>query len=222
MSALLAIDTTQAWCIAALRRPGHDDLVRAERIGRGHAERLAPMVSDLLVDAGLSPSNLTKIGVATGPGSFAGTRVGVAFARGLALAAGADAVGVSNLAVLARMADPQINHRVAVIHDAKRGELVVQLFDRGRAAGDPARLAVADAASWLSPLLEGGAKPVGSGARFVRTVLDRTGWPDDVFTEGPDLDPRTLLDLAGQSDAPPSPVYARPPDAKLPGGVTPE
>lgn len=222
MRALLALDTTNAWCIAALRRPGHDDLVRAERIGRGHAERLAPMVADLLADAGIKPSELTRIGVATGPGSFAGTRVGCAFARGLSLATGAEAAGVSNLAVIARMADPLLQARVAVIHDAKRGELVVQLFDQGQAAGEPERLTTGAAADWLRPLAETGVRPAGSGAPVLRAALENTGWPDDVFTEGPDLDPRVLLDLAEASNAPPSPFYARPPDAKLPGGVDPE
>lgn len=222
MRALLALDTTNAWCIAALRRPGHDDLVRAERIGRGHAERLAPMVAELLADAGLPPADLSKIGVATGPGSFAGTRVGCAFARGLALATGADAAGVSNLAVIARMADPLLQARIAVVHDARRGELVVQLFDRGQAAGEPERLTMQAAADWLRPLAETGVRPVGSGAAVLRAALERTDWPDDVFKEGPDLDPRVLLDLADASTAPPSPFYARPPDAKLPGGVEPE
>lgn len=222
MRALLALDTTNAWCIATLRRPGHDDLVRAERIGRGHAERLAPMVSDLLADAGLPPSNISRIGVATGPGSFAGTRVGCAFARGLALATGAEAAGVSNLAVLARMADPLLQARIAVIHDAKRGEMVVQLFDRGQASDKPERLTTQAATDWLSPLAKAGVGLVGSGAAILRTVIERSDWPDDVFSEGPDLDPRILLDLSEGSTAPPSPFYARPPDAKLPGGVEPE
>lgn len=222
MRALLALDTTNAWCLAALRRPGHDDLVRAERIGRGHAERLAPMVADLLADAGIEPPELTKIGVATGPGSFAGTRVGCAFARGLALATGAEAAGVSNLAVLARMADPLMQDRVAVIHDAKRGELVVQLFDRGQAAGVPERLTTQAATDWLRPLAKAGVRPAGNGAPLLRAALERTDWPDDVFTEGPDLDSRALFDLAEVSTAPPSPFYARPPDAKLPGGVEPD
>ncbi|MEN0652917.1 MULTISPECIES: tRNA (adenosine(37)-N6)-threonylcarbamoyltransferase complex dimerization subunit type 1 TsaB [Hyphobacterium] len=222
MRALLALDTTNAWCIAALRRPGHDDLVRGERLGRGHAERLAPLVAGLLADAGVEPSHLSRIGVATGPGSFAGTRVGVAFTRGLALATGAEAVGVSNLAVIAHMADPRRTGRVAVIHDAKRGELVVQLFDRGGAIGDPERLTIEAAASWLRPLADNGVRPAGSGAPILRAALNRTDWAGGVLADGPDLDPRTLLDLAGQSDAPPSPVYARPPDAKLPGGAEPE
>lgn len=222
MRALLALDTTNAWCVAALRRPGHDDLVKAERIGRGHAERLAPMVSDLLAGAGLPPSGLSKIGVAAGPGSFAGTRVGCAFARGLALAIGADAVGVSNLAVLARMADPLMQERIAVIHDAKRGELVVQLFDRGQASDKPERLTTQAATDWLRPLADAGVRPVGSGAAILRTALERADWPDEVFSEGPDLDPRILLDLTEASTAPPSPFYARPPDAKLPGGAEPE
>ena len=59
------------------------------------------MVEAVLAEAGLAPGDLDRIGVTVGPGSFAGTRVGTAFARGLALATGARAVGIANLAVIA-------------------------------------------------------------------------------------------------------------------------
>lgn len=221
MRALLAIDTTGEYCTAALRRPGRDDVIHAERIGRGHAERLAPMVEALLGEAGQDAGALERIGVTMGPGSFAGTRVGIAFARGLALATGATAVGVSNLAVIARMADPSATGRIAVLHDAKRGEIVVQLFDRGEAGAPPERLTVEAAAQWLNPLIASGVRPAGRGAVATLARLKPGTWTDDVFTDGPDIDPRILLDLAERSDAPPSPFYARPPDAKLPGGKTP-
>lgn len=220
MHACLAIDTTGEYCTAALRQAGLDDFVLSERIGRGHAERLAPMVEALLAEAGVTPREIGRIGVATGPGSFAGTRVGTAFTRGLALATGAAAVGVSNFAVIARMTDPRGDARVAVLHDAKRGEILVQAFDQGRAEADPLRLDLAGAKDWLAPRLDAGVRSAGSGASVVLTALGAARAEDDV-TEPLRLDPRVLLDLAETSDAPPSPFYARPPDAKLPGGVTP-
>lgn len=219
---LLAIDTTGPDCAATIADADGRRLAgRRLTIGRGHAERLAPLVAELLNEAGLAARDLDRIGVAIGPGSFAGTRVGVAFARGLALATGAEAAGVSNLAVLARMADPLLQNRIAVIHDARRGECVVQLFDKGEAAGAPERLTVKAARDWLSPMMDGGAQPTGSGAAHVLAEIGASPWVDSVFTEGPELDPRVLLDLAEQSAERPSPVYARPPDAKLPGGIEP-
>ncbi|HAQ34332.1 MAG: tRNA (adenosine(37)-N6)-threonylcarbamoyltransferase complex dimerization subunit type 1 TsaB [Maricaulis sp.] len=221
MHALLAFDTTGAFCTVALRRPGRDDLVHAERIGRGHAERLAPMVEAILNEAELAPAGIGRIGVAVGPGSFAGSRVGVAFARGLALAVGAETAGISNLAVLALMADPRGQLDVAVIHDAKRGDLVVQAFTAGSPVGAPERLTAHEARDWLTGQLERGAKVTGSGAVQLMTQL-QPGWVDDIFTEGPELSPRALLDLAERAHpASPSPFYARPPDAKLPGGRSP-
>lgn len=197
---LLVLDTTGPSCSAALRCPGQADLILSEEIGRGHAERLAPMVEQLLEKAGLAPRDLDRIGVTTGPGSFAGVRVGVAFARGLSLALGVPAVGVSTLAVLARQADPQSSRRIAIVHDARRGERVVQAFDRGQPLAGPETIPSGGEAAWRG----------------------RMGTPKQEIS-GP-LDLATLLDLAGEArepDGPPSPLYARPPDAKRPGGVSP-
>lgn len=67
---LLAIDTTGPDCAVALRVDGRPDRVLCERINRGHAERLAPMVEQILADAGVTPGALTRIGVTIGPGSL--------------------------------------------------------------------------------------------------------------------------------------------------------
>jgi tRNA threonylcarbamoyladenosine biosynthesis protein TsaB len=205
---VLALDTTARWCAAAIRLDGGEVVEMREDMARGHAERLAPMVEELLTRAGLAPSALWRIAAATGPGSFAGTRVGTAFARGLALAAGGRAVGVYSLSAWARTADPASSRDVAAIHDARRGEVVIQIFRHGAALGDPERLGVEQAREQLAPdwLLAGSDAPLLGGTA-----------PD-----GPPL--AALLALAGElpGDAPPpSPLYARPPDAKLPGGLDP-
>lgn len=197
---LLVIDTTGPACSAALRCPGQADRIASEIIGRGHAERLAPMVEALLAKAGFDPRDLDRIGVTTGPGSFAGVRVGVAFVRGLSLATDAAAVGVSTLAMRARQADPKAERRLAITHDAKRGELVIQAFDQGVAEGEPETIPAADEASWR--------KRRNAPGREAETPLDLA----------------VLLDVCAEApepDAPPSPFYARPPDAKLPGGRVP-
>jgi len=101
---VLVIDTTGPWCAAGLVGPDAAWHEAGEPIGRGHAERLAPMVQVLLKQAGIVPGALDRIGVATGPGSFAGTRVGVAFARGLALALEIPAIGISTFDAITKMA----------------------------------------------------------------------------------------------------------------------
>ncbi len=209
----LAIDTTGANCTVALRLDGGATRVASEAIGRGHAERLAPMVKQLLADAMVETRDIARIGVTIGPGSFAGTRVGVAFARGLALACGASCVGLSNLAVLARQADKRTP--LAVLHDAKRGEVIFQVWsDAGVSA--PERRNVADLPERLEQLAGAGIAVTGSGAACLPDRFPNLGMVE--------LDPAVMLAMTGELDPanhPPSPFYARPPDAKLPGGVEP-
>ncbi|MHA6287833.1 tRNA (adenosine(37)-N6)-threonylcarbamoyltransferase complex dimerization subunit type 1 TsaB [Maricaulis sp. CAU 1757] len=210
---LLAIDTTGADCSVALRRPGLPDRAVCETIGRGHAERLAPMVRDLLVDAGLAPRDIDRIGITIGPGSFAGTRVGVAFARGLAIAVEAEVVGISNLAVWAAMQDG--HGPILAAHDARRGDIVLQLWN-DTPDGPPQRLDLDGARQLIAELDAADLRIVGSGAG----LLNEFG--ETVEISG--LDASCLLDLVAAADpqaAPPTPFYARPPDAKLPGGVEP-
>lgn len=212
--ALLAIDTTGSDCSVALRVAGQPDLCRTDAIGRGHAEHLAPMVAALLEQAGLAAAQLSRIGVTTGPGSFAGSRVGVAFARGLALAAGAEAVGIGNLAVLARSsgcAGP-----LAVLHDAKRGDIILQVW-ADEVASPPERLPLERVAGRILELAGRSGQLAGSGA----ALIELAGFADLELTA---ITLPALLDLAQAADAalsPPSPFYARPPDAKLPGGLEP-
>jgi len=209
----LAIDTTGANCTVALRLPDGAEHVLSDPIGRGHAERLAPMVESVLKQAALEPTALSRIGVTIGPGSFAGTRVGVAFARGLALACEAACIGLSNLAVLARQAGPR--PALAVLHDAKRGEVILQVWRDGETSG-PERCTLDRLDARIREL--GGADCViaGSGAPHAATEFENLAIDA--------LDPTVLLLMTGEmssSDHPPAPFYARPPDAKLPGGVDP-
>jgi len=210
---ILALDTTGAACTVALRRDGHDDLILSENIGRGHAERLAPMVEQVLAEAGLAPQLLDRIGVTVGPGSFAGSRVGVAFARGLALSSGAPAFGLSNLAVIAAQHVEQ--RPLAVVHDAKRGDVVVQVFDDEDLA-DPERFGRDQARQMLQSRFSGGVSLAGSGAALFDDLGPVLG--TGVIDAKPML---TLTALSPLSASPPVPFYARPPDAKLPGGVDP-
>jgi len=97
---LLAFDTSTAACTAALFDAHGECIARKdEMIGRGHAERLVPMIAELL-DGRIPESVL----VGVGPGSFTGIRVGIAAAHGLAIGWGANLAGMSSLALLAASA----------------------------------------------------------------------------------------------------------------------
>lgn len=90
----LGFDCSAAHCAAALLSGDRVLAVRAETMGKGQAERLMPMLEEVLAEAGVAWCDLAVIGVGCGPGSFTGTRIAVAAARGLALGLGVPAVGV--------------------------------------------------------------------------------------------------------------------------------
>lgn len=203
---LLVIDTAGPDCAAGIYDAGHGVLISAisETIGKGHAERLPAMIDSVTRQADMPLSALHRVAVTIGPGSFTGIRVGVAMARGLALALGIPAVGVTTLQVVA---EPLLgrDRSVLALIDARRDELYAQIFG---ADGTPLADAVAlqhDQARLLagreSMLL------AGSGAR----VLE--GAPS------PQLDPFPL-DVIGRIGArlpaatKASPLYIRGADAK--------
>lgn len=198
---ILAFDTSTEACTAALLR-GDGALIdsRDERIGRGHAERLVPLLEELL--AGRRPE---RILVGVGPGSFTGIRVGIAAAHGLAIGWGCEVEGVSSLALLAATIEGD-GPRAAAIRGG-HGELFAQEFEGSplRASG-PLRNAPPAA---LSEKI-GADIIVGSGAAALVDARGsgqaRDGWPSVAL----------LTRLAGDlAQLPAKPLYARAPDARV-------
>ena len=103
---ILAFDTAGPHCAAALLDGDRPASERLEPMVRGQAERLLPMIEEMLAQAGIDWRGLSAIGVGTGPGNFTGIRIGVSAARGLALARGIPAVGVTTTDALLRDAPP--------------------------------------------------------------------------------------------------------------------
>lgn len=134
---ILAFDTTAAACSLVLWRDG--DVLHSARVvmDYGQAEALMPMIEQAMAAAGLSYAELDRIAVTIGPGSFTGVRVGLAAARGIAMAADKPVVGVTTMDVLAH-AVPESELRnsagVIVAIDTKRGDFFAQKFTVGRAA----------------------------------------------------------------------------------------
>src|ERR1700710_1431126 len=99
---LLAIDTALAACAAAVCDTESGILaIESEPMARGHAEAIMPMIARVMAKAQIGFDKLDRIAVTVGPGSFTGLRVGVSAARGIALASGKPAIGLSTLAALA-------------------------------------------------------------------------------------------------------------------------
>ena len=121
---VLAFDTSAAHCAAALLLPDGRVLTRLEPMEKGQAERLMPLLEDLVQAAGLGWRDLSRLAVGTGPGNFTGVRIAVAAARGLALGLGIPALGIPRLEALAH----GLPRPITVIEDARRGEVYVQAF----------------------------------------------------------------------------------------------
>jgi tRNA threonylcarbamoyladenosine biosynthesis protein TsaB len=159
----LVIDTSLGACQVGLFEDGELIAGASEPMERGHQERLAPMTSELLADVGFDLTGLGKIVVTIGPGSFTGLRVGLAFAKGLRLATGAQLAGVGTLEALAAS---QPEGFTAGVIDARRGAVYWQAFEAGRALAGPEAIALEEAArrlcAWTGPLTL-----AGPGARLL-------------------------------------------------------
>lgn len=134
---VLGFDTSAAHCAAAVVRGDAVLASRDEPLVKGQAERLFPLLDDLLAEAGVGWADLAAIGVGTGPGNFTGIRISVAAARGLALSLGVPAIGVGVTEALAL--DLPRPCRVAI---SARGDDVIWQ-DFGPTAMDPAAMASA-------------------------------------------------------------------------------
>ncbi len=207
----LGLDTALGACSAALVAPDGVVARRWAAMSTGHAEALAPMVDDLMRGADITFPRLTRIAVTTGPGTFTGQRIGLAFARGLALALKIPCIGVTTLEAMAAAARAEMpGHPVLAAADARRGEVYAALYDaEGAVRAEPALLPVEAAARLAGPdvALAGTAAELlhpGTGA-----ALTAIRQPDAAFVAALALDRPDL--------GPPHPLYLRAPDAKLPG-----
>jgi tRNA threonylcarbamoyladenosine biosynthesis protein TsaB len=121
---LLAVDTALGACSVAVLDGARIAAHRIEFMDRGHAEALAPMVEDAMHDAKIEFSALDRVAVTTGPGTFTGQRVGLAFMRGLRVALGRPLIGITTLAAMAEAAKAETHlARAIALHDARRDEV---------------------------------------------------------------------------------------------------
>jgi tRNA threonylcarbamoyladenosine biosynthesis protein TsaB len=209
---VLGLDTCLATCSVAVVDGQRVVAHACEVMARGHQERLAPMAREVMAEAGLGFDSIQRVGVTVGPGSFTGLRVGVAFAKGLALALDVPAVGIGTLEAIAA----GIQGLVFPAIDARRGQLYLQAFEDGRALMAPDALAAGDAAARLAELSQG--RPftlVGSGASLLADFS-----PGARIVEAEGADAREVARLAvARSPGPLKPLYLRAPDAKLPASA---
>lgn len=128
---ILAIDTSQKACAVTLCRGDALIAGQSEMLGRGHAERLLPMIDEMLTAHDVKYTDLDRLAVITGPGAYTGVRIGVAAARGLALADKIPCLGFTALEVA--MAGDEVPEGVILSTVAGRGDTVFsQKFTKNR------------------------------------------------------------------------------------------
>jgi len=203
---VLAFDTSAAQCAAALL-VGHSVLTeRVETMDKGQAERLVPMLEEMLAASGHHWRDLAAIGVGTGPGNFTGVRIAVATARGLALGLSVPAVGVTGLEAQAEGLDGPV---VSTI-DARREGLYVQTF------GPETPPRIADPAN-LGPLPLAHPLCVGHRAEEVAASLGGTA----VAPPFPLAVAIARIAARRETSNRPAPLYMRPADAAPSRDVAP-
>ncbi|MEM6677227.1 MAG: tRNA (adenosine(37)-N6)-threonylcarbamoyltransferase complex dimerization subunit type 1 TsaB [Pseudomonadota bacterium] len=248
---ILGIDTAAGRCAVALMAEGRVVAARAERLSRGHAERLFPMIEVVLSEAGLAFEALTRVATCTGPGSFTGIRAGVAAARGLAVGAGIPAVGITRFEALAAgIARPAITTEPTAPTEAsrptpirtaprrleekvgwaERRPLAVAIAGRGTVylqlfKGDiPAAPPAVLAPEALAAAVPSNAVPVGDG--WAVAGVDPAGpggRGEPVLRPEGFPDPAMVALLGGEikDPRPPAPLYLRGADAAMPREAPP-
>jgi tRNA threonylcarbamoyladenosine biosynthesis protein TsaB len=214
--AILAVDTALGACSVAVLAGERILAHQLTQMARGHAEALAPMVQNTMAQAGITFAELGRLAVTTGPGTFTGQRVGLAFMRGLRVALKKPLTGITTLEA---MAAATASARAAVLHDAKRGDAYLLLWENGQTVLAPVVLPFREAVEKIHrfgpcALAGTGAPAAGAslGADFPVTDIRQ---PDALWVA------RLALQRPAR-DAAPAPLYLRAPDAKLPEQHRPE
>jgi len=215
---VLAIDTALAACSAAVLDTGHGGVLASASLpmARGHAEALMPLLKRIMDEAGVTFADIDRIAATTGPGSFTGLRVGIAAARGIALAADKPAVGLSTLAAYAAphmAADDRVPVVAAI--DARHAHVYLQVFSPGGRTFTAPRLAplheAARAAAQTPSCLVGDAAQLVAAALLhsdpAPATVDAQPAPDIAWVA-------RMGAVVSPDQAPLKPHYLRAPDAQ--------
>jgi tRNA threonylcarbamoyladenosine biosynthesis protein TsaB len=220
---VLALDSSAAACSVAIR-DGSGVLLarRCEPMMRGHAELLMPMVRATMAEARVEFAALGLIAATTGPGSFTGIRVGLAAARGLALASGLPVLGITAFDAIANAVPPsgRAGRPLVVAVDSRRGDFFVQAFALdGAALAEPCTV---PPERLIDIVPAGDLALAGDGARRAGAVLASLGRPA-VLTDAvgpPDAAHVASIALLrwrpGERPPSPLPLYLRAPDVTAP------
>lgn len=224
----LGIDTATSACAAAVWsvRQGRVLSAIGEPLLRGQAERLVPLVREALDAAGIGFADLSRIGVTVGPGTFTGLRIGLAAARGFALAAGVPLVGVTSFEAAAHAVPEgaRTGRTLLACVESRRDDLYLQPFGPDlRPLSDPADVLPADLPAFAAASLPPG--PLLLAGDAADRTLAALLWADGVTVAAAPAgaEAAAVARIAGAlvaadlASRPADPFYLRPPDVTLPG-----
>jgi len=220
---VLAFDTSAAHCAAALQWDT-GKIWRHEPMQKGQAERLMPMLQEMLSEAGLRWGDLRLIGVGVGPGNFTGIRIAVAAARGLALGLGIPAIGVTGFELYQK--GFSYAGRAMISLPAPRGDAYVQTFVGGQPINGATVLTPGDLREDLrQPNLmvfgyraEEIARPFNAQSEGSEP---RTEYPEAVAANIAEIALKKLQTAVGEWSDRPTPFYVRGADAAPPSDPPP-
>ncbi len=213
---VLGIETSTSQASVALLEGGEVVATRAHARPKQSAERLLPLIAELLSEAGWARTSISRLGVAVGPGSFTGLRVGIACAQGLSLGLDVPLIGVSSLAAMARAVPDAIEGLRCPVLDARRAEVFAAAYRAGPRAAEalaPRALAYETARDLIAGQLPAPLVWIGSGLG----LLNLPPTFSSPATEAPSAGAVGLLaEELDPAENPARPVYIRDAGATLP------
>jgi tRNA threonylcarbamoyladenosine biosynthesis protein TsaB len=210
---ILGIETSSRRGSVALVEHGKIIAAREHSTPNAHGEHLLELVNQACADAGWRPSQIERLAVGIGPGSFTGLRVGIAFAQGIAIGLGLSLCGVGSLRAMAHAAHPTGDVVACPVLDARRSEVFVAAYGAGGQEILSPRALAPDAARAAFESLGRPYRLLGEAARLVGL---------SPIQYGPHLDlphaasvAQVAEETAGSAEST-APLYIRPVDAIRP------
>jgi tRNA threonylcarbamoyladenosine biosynthesis protein TsaB len=214
---ILGFDTATGTTAVGLLTAAGEQFEARDTVAAGargaHAEHLLVQCHELLAEAKLAWKDVQVIAVGVGPGGYTGLRIGLATAHGLALAHGAELVGVGTLRALA---EPVRGTTAIAILDARRGELFAAAYLDDVEVLAPCVISPPELPELLGAIARGGALALGGGALAQRDLLARVGI-EVAADDSPlhEISGGAICRLAARLPATPAtPLYLRRPDAE--------
>lgn len=219
---ILSIDTAHGVCSVALSEGGEIISEKTDNEPSRQAERLFLTIEEILRENKLSYNDIKAIAANIGPGSFTGIRIGLAAARGIALAAKIPVIGVTGFEALLYYSSAKFgitSENILVVFNARRGQVFAQFFARGKGS-EELLLEYGEIAAWVNG--KGDFAIIGDGVELIESFLqDKSlGYLVERDVKLPDASMVAIVAFEkiknGRYNTNPAPLYIRPPDAKLP------